>query len=805
MIDNKKEKHGKNDAIKKAFSLFSFPSNEEERIINFWPLKFKDKEEESTYIIKLCDNIYKKRIVILISHLSSLLLMYSICLIVGSINDLFSVLRLTFIYIHIFAVLNVILTTVLHYTHYVEKLKTFRGKLFILYIIFVFVLWCSWLFILFNDVKDHLPTVVNVNNFLYATYTHNKINIVLCFFAYLPVFYLITIIPCRICYSCAFDVLFFIMKVAIFSVYYLITVKNYILTDNLFMIASALVGSIFIFVIRYIIEIQRRLAFHNWNRQTKQILRLKINLKEEKERLSVTNIEEIYNLINDSIGNYYFEGEQQREKNFSIVNNLEKILNILKEDNLFSPDLKTINKKNYNHIYGYMMGIKKNKQRSNVKAASREEGEKDGVEDGAQEGGDDDGEGGDECAGESKEESQSESIIESMSEVRSRGKLEVHYTGTLKEDAKDICSHFDINMVCKKDKKEKMSKDLEGTDMDIWNTKFLDRGTPNYDLFIKIGKTLLNKYYTSNQSIPNETLYSLLCEMKKGYNNVPYHNCIHAAMVTQHSSILINSLDTANILRDNEMAAFLVAALGHDIGHFGRTNIYLKNCSNFLSIIYNDKSILENYHCSFLFRILFKEENNIFKKESSKTILNLRQQIIEVILATDMSKHIKILAQFRIKSIKIKSYIEKNIILCLKMIIKAADLSHNCVDWSEHYLWVKRLINEFYHEGDEQLEKGYELNPLFDRNSHNNFIQIQRTFLKELVYPLIISLKTLDRSSITQLMMDKVKRNYSKWTKIEKNDTKKKKYLRELLNNIPDSWKTSYEPNLAIYQMQRCT
>ncbi|SBT47819.1 3',5'-cyclic nucleotide phosphodiesterase, putative [Plasmodium ovale wallikeri] len=595
----------------------------------------------------------------------------------------------------------------------------------------VFVLWCSWLFILFNDVKDHLPTVVNVNNFLYAT---------------------------------------------------------------LFMIASALVGSIFIFVIRYIIEIQRRLAFHNWNRQTKQILRLKINLKEEKERLSVTNIEEIYNLINDSIGNYYCEGEQQREKNFSIVNNLEKILNILKEDNLFSPDLKTINKKNYNHIYGYMMGIKKNKQRSNVKAASREEGVEDGVEDGAQEGGDDDGEGGDEYAGESKEESQSESIIESMSEVRSRGKLEVHYTGTLKEkDAKDMCSHFDINM------------DLEGTDVDIWNTKFLDRGTPNYDLFIKIGKTLLNKYYTSNQGIPNETLYSLLYEMKKGYNNVPYHNCIHAAMVTQHSSILINSLDTANILRDNEMAAFLLAALGHDIGHFGRTNIYLKNCSNFLSIIYNDKSILENYHCSYLFRILFKEENNIFKKESSKTILNLRQQIIEVILATDMSKHIKILAQFRIKAIKIKSYIEKNIILCLKMIIKAADLSHNCVDWSEHYLWVKRLINEFYYEGDEQLEKGYELNPLFDRNSHNNFIQIQRTFLKELVYPLIISLKTLDRSSITQLMMDKVKRNYSKWTKIEKNDTKKKKYLRELLNNIPDSWKTSYEPNLAIYQMQRCT
>ncbi|SCP03329.1 3',5'-cyclic nucleotide phosphodiesterase, putative [Plasmodium malariae] len=782
MIDHSKEKCNKNDAFRKAFSLFSYPSNEEERVIKFWPLKFKDNEEEFIYFINLYDNIYKKKLFILISHLSSLLFMYSICLIVGKINDLLSILNLTFVFLHTFAALNIILMLILHYTHYIEKFKNIRGILFIFYTILIFVLWCSWIFILFTDVKDHLPTVVNVNNFLYATYVHNKINIVLCFFGYLPVFYLITVIPCRICYSYIFDVLFFMMKIAIFSVYYIITVKNYILTDNIFMIASSFVGSIFIFIIRYIIEIQRRLAFHNWNKQSKQIIKLKINLREQKERSSVTNIEEIYNIINDSIGDYYNLNTSPREKNICIVNNLEKILNILKEDNLFSPDLKTINKKNYNHIYGYMMDIKKIKQRLIHKGTYKEEGTVEGTE-----------ECKEECAEEFKEESETESMIESLSEVRSKGKLDLQSKASSKKgEHKSFISNFDINM------------HPEELDIDICNTKFLNTGAPNEDIFIHIGKYLLHKYYTASENIPNETLYSLLYEMKRGYNNVPYHNCIHAAMVTQHCNILINNLDTANILRDNEMAAFLVAALGHDIGHFGRTNIFLKNCSNFLSVIYNDKSILENYHCSFLFHILLKEENNIFKKEDSKSLLNLRQQIIELILATDMSKHIKILAQFRIKSIKTKSYIEKNIILCLKMIIKAADLSHNCVDWGEHYLWVKRLVNEFYYEGDEQLERGYQINPLFDRNSHNNFIQIQRTFLKELVYPLITSLKTLDRSTITQVMMDKVKRNYSKWTKIEKSDTRKKKYLSELLNNIPDSWKTPYKPNLTIYQLQKC-
>ncbi|SOV17449.1 phosphodiesterase gamma, putative [Plasmodium gaboni] len=764
---NNSSLYKKRDMVKNVFSLFSFTSNVDDKAIKLWPLKFSEKEEETLYIIKICHNIYKKRFFLLISHLSSLIFMYSICLIVAKINELFSKLKLTFIFLHIFVVINILFILMLHYTHYIEKLRRWRGKLFVLHSICIFLLWCSWLFILFNDVKDYLPIVVNVNKFLYATYTHNKINIIFCFFAYVPIFYLITIIPCRICYSFTFDLLFFILRIAIFSVYYLITVKNYILIDNIFMIASSIVGSIFIFVIRYIIEIQRRLAFHSWNKQIKQINTLKTNLKEQKEKLSLTNIEEIFNLINDCIGNYYNTNEQLEEKNISVVNNLKKILTILKEDNLFSPDSKFINRKKYNHIYAYIMDVKRNKNLSENEEASKDVTE------------------------EFKEESETESLMESISEARSKTKMDEKSKMYFKNDEFKVENEIDMSLKC------------DNINLDIWNTSFLNNEILNEDIFIHIGHKLLKMYYTKNHNIPNETLYSLLYEMKNGYNNVPYHNSIHAAMVTQHCNILVSNLNTANILRDNELGAFFIASLGHDIGHFGRTNIFLKNCCNFLSIIYNDKSILENYHCSYLFNILLKDENNIFKNEDPKCLLTLRQQIIELILATDMSKHIKILAQFRIKSIKIKSYIEKNIILCLKMIIKAADLSHNCVDWSEHYQWVKRLVNEFYYEGDELFQMGYQINPLFDRNCHNNFIQIQRTFLKELVYPLIISLKTLDNTSIIQDMINNVKRNYSKWTKIEKCEIKKKKYLNELLSNIPDNWARLYYPNLNIYKTQK--
>nr|SPJ13365.1 phosphodiesterase gamma,putative [Plasmodium sp. DRC-Itaito] len=667
--------------VKNVFSLFSFTSNVDDKAIKLWPLKFSEKEEESLYIIKICHNIYKKRFFLLISHLSSLIFMYSICLIVAKINEIFSKLKFTFIFLHIFVVINILFILMLHYTHYVEKLRRWRGKLFVLHTICIFLLWCSWLFILFNDVKDYLPIVVNVNKFLYATYTHNKINIIFCFFAYVPIFYLITIIPCRICYSFTFDLLFFILRIAIFSVYYLIT---------------------------------RRLAFHSWNKQIKQINTLKCNLKEQKEKLSLTNIEEIFNLIND-VGNYYNTNEHLEEKNICVVNNLRKILTILKEDNLFSPDSKFINRKKYNHIYAYIMDVNRNKTLAENKESSKDVTE------------------------EFKEESETESLMESISEERSKTKMDEKSKMYSKNDEFNVKNEMDLNLKC------------DNVNLDIWNTSFLNNETLNEDIFIHIGNKLLKMYYTSNHNIPNETLYSLLYEMKNGYNNVPYHNSIHAAMVTHHCNVLVSNLNTANILRDNELGALFVASLGHDIGHFGRTNIFLKNCCNFLSIIYNDKSILENYHCSYLFNILLKDENNIFKNEDPKCLLTLRQQIIELILATDMSKHIKILAQF------------------------LADLSHNCVDWSEHYQWVKRLVNEFYYEGDELFQKGYQINPLFDRNCHNNFIQIQRTFLKELVYPLIISLKTLDNTSITQDMINNVKRNYSKWTKIEKCQIKKKK------------------------------
>jgi len=44
-----------------------------------------------------------------------------------------------------------------------------------------------------------------------------------------------------------------------------------------------------------------------------------------------------------------------------------------------------------------------------------------------------------------------------------------------------------------------------------------------------------------------------------------------------------------------------LAALGHDVGHPSTNNAFSIRNKDILSIIYNDKSVLENYHISLFF------------------------------------------------------------------------------------------------------------------------------------------------------------------------------------------------------------
>ena len=57
-------------------------------------------------------------------------------------------------------------------------------------------------------------------------------------------------------------------------------------------------------------------------------------------------------------------------------------------------------------------------------------------------------------------------------------------------------------------------------------------------------------------------------------------------------------------LNDLEKFGILIGSASHDVGHFGFNNPYLIEINHPVSLIYNEKSVLENMHSAIMFEII---------------------------------------------------------------------------------------------------------------------------------------------------------------------------------------------------------
>lgn len=197
-----------------------------------------------------------------------------------------------------------------------------------------------------------------------------------------------------------------------------------------------------------------------------------------------------------------------------------------------------------------------------------------------------------------------------------------------------------------------------------------------------------------------------------------YHNSMHGADVTHSSYIFITHSNAEKLAKTNviDILSIIIAALGHDLGHPGLTNMFHMNDSTDIAITYNDISILENYHASLLFRTLRKSENNIFEKLSNIDYKIIRKRMISEILSTDMANHGKVVSvikskivlnennEFRLNLLsgneQTKNEEQQSL---LDFILHLADLAHNTKIFDVSLKWVALLSEEFWRQGD--LEK----------------------------------------------------------------------------------------------------
>jgi len=87
-------------------------------------------------------------------------------------------------------------------------------------------------------------------------------------------------------------------------------------------------------------------------------------------------------------------------------------------------------------------------------------------------------------------------------------------------------------------------------------------------------------------------------ELKKNYRQNPFHNFVHALTVTHSLFVLLTVSEASEIFDAMDICGMLIAGMGHDTGHRGRTNAFEMASDSELSLVYNDKHVLENHHAS---------------------------------------------------------------------------------------------------------------------------------------------------------------------------------------------------------------
>ncbi|NWH39640.1 PDE4D phosphodiesterase, partial [Chloropsis hardwickii] len=244
--------------------------------------------------------------------------------------------------------------------------------------------------------------------------------------------------------------------------------------------------------------------------------------------------------------------------------------------------------------------------------------------------------------------------------------------------------------------------------------------------------------------IPVDTLITYLMTLEDHYHaDVAYHNNIHAADVVQSTHVLLSTPALEAVFTDLEILAAIFASAIHDVDHPGVSNQFLINTNSELALMYNDSSVLENHHLAVGFKLLQEENCDIFQNLTKKQRQSLRKMVIDIVLATDMSKHMNLLADLK-TMVETKKVTSSGVLLLdnysdriqvLQNMVHCADLSNPTKPLHLYRQWTDRIMEEFFRQGDRERERGMEISPMCDK--HNASVEKSQVgFIDYIVHPL---------------------------------------------------------------------
>ncbi|XP_041357017.1 cGMP-dependent 3',5'-cyclic phosphodiesterase-like isoform X4 [Gigantopelta aegis] len=271
--------------------------------------------------------------------------------------------------------------------------------------------------------------------------------------------------------------------------------------------------------------------------------------------------------------------------------------------------------------------------------------------------------------------------------------------------------------------------------------------------------------FTSRYRIRKDTLTRFCLMVKKGYRNPPYHNWMHAYAVTHFCYLLIQNIKLEKYLEPIEMFALFVSCMCHDIDHRGTTNSFQVQSQSVLAALYSSEgSVMERHHFAQSMCIVNTEGCNIFENLSSKDYQSVLDLMRDIILATDLAHHLRILKQ--LQEMAVNGYDQtkprnKKFLLCLLM--TSCDLSDQTKNWDNTKHIASLVYQEFFSQGDMEKNTGKKPLEMMDREKAN-IPDLQISFLDGIASPVYKVLGQLFDEC--QVVYQAVLENRRKWEKI---------------------------------------
>ncbi|XP_012530370.1 high affinity cAMP-specific and IBMX-insensitive 3',5'-cyclic phosphodiesterase 8 isoform X2 [Monomorium pharaonis] len=336
-------------------------------------------------------------------------------------------------------------------------------------------------------------------------------------------------------------------------------------------------------------------------------------------------------------------------------------------------------------------------------------------------------------------------------------------------------------------------------DFEIFKLEVLTEGRP----LVFLGLTIMNLFQTpATLHCDERTLQNWLAIIEHNYNaENSYHNSTHAADVMQATARFMQSKRLKEILEPLDEIAALIAAAAHDIDHPGRSSQFLCNANSRLAILYNDLSVLESHHAALTFKLSLSDDSvNIFKNLERDAYKLLRQNVIDMILATEMTKHFEHLAKFmNVCSARIgdgqETYSSSldmsvvlqpdNVILVKRMMIKCADVSNPTRPLRCCIEWARRIAEEYFNQTDEEKKlKMPVVMPMFDRMT----CSIPKSQIGFVDYIINDMIEAWDVFIDMPELVGYMRHNYEKW----------KEYNEQGISTLQDVEKLQQHPDMQI-------